>query len=120
MVAHKNHRHPMALQAEVRKKLFAEGKIDEHGNKIVKGGAAPPPPPPPTSKPSPNMLMSGMTVENKPLTSTPSPIVLSPREKLEALPDAEIIEKAKTLDLLKEGASREDLVNSLLVEGAEG
>lgn len=118
MVAHKNHRHPMALQAEVKRKLFAEGKIDEHGNKIVKGGAKPPPPPPP-SKPSTNMVTSGSTVARK-ADATSKPIVLTPREKLEALPDAEIVAKAETLNLNKEGADREALINALLKAGAEG
>ena len=117
-MARTNHRHPMALQAEVKRRLFAEGKIDKHGNKIVKGGSAPPPPPPP-SKPSTNMVTSGSTVARKP-GATSKPIVLSPREKLEALPDAEIVAKAKTLNLNTAGAGREKLIEALLKAGAEG
>ena len=65
------------------------------------------------------MVTSGSTVTQK--TSAPSkPIVLSPLEKLEALPDAEIIAKAETLNLNKEGANRESLIKALLAAGAEG
>lgn len=119
MAIQRNHRHPMALQAEVRKRLFAEGKIDEYGNRIPKEGAKPAPPPPPP-KPRPGMVTSGSMLERKSLTSSPRLIVLSPREKLEALPDSEIIEKVSVLGLNVEGADRESLINSLLEAGAEG
>lgn len=118
--AHRNHRHPMALQAEVKKRLLAEGKIDEHGNKLVKGAPKVPPPPPPSRPKNVNMVTSGSTEVRAPLTATPNLIVLSPREKLEALPDAEILAKAETLNLNKEGASRDTLINALLEAGAEG
>lgn len=121
----RNVRHPMALQAEVKKQLAAEGKLDEHGNRIHKGGKPKPPPPPPASGPS-NMLRTGATEVRAPIGGSASSVpssgtaALSPREKLEALPDAEIVSKADTLGLNKEGATRDDLINSLLEAGAEG
>jgi len=112
-----NHRHPAALQAEVKRKLLAEGKIDEYGNRIVKGEAMSPPPPPPPATPS-TMLRTGGTEVRK-TTHTSAPVVLSAKEKLEALPDAALIEKAKALGI-KQGSSRKDLILKLLDEEAAG
>lgn len=115
-----NPRHPSALQAEVRAKLLAEGKIDEHGNRIVAKTSPKVPPPPPKAAPAPAMLTTAGTIETKPAPTVSDRPKLSSREKLETLPDTEIIAKASTLGLNTEGASRTDLINSLLEAGAEG
>ena len=110
-----NHRNPRALQAEVKARLAAEGKLNEHGERKVPLVKAAPPAPPPRSQP---MLRSGDTTTTKPFGVQPQR--LSAKDKLEALPDADLIAKAKALNLNKEGASRDDLINALLAAGAEG
>jgi len=115
-----NPRHPAALQAEVRERLRAEGKIDQHGNRIKTNEPQKIPPPPPKAAPASAMLTTAGTAETKPAPTVSDRPKLSSREKLETLPDAEIIAKASTLGMNTEGASRDDLINSLLEAGAEG
>lgn len=111
-----NHRHPMALQAETRARLKAQGLLDEHGNRKVDPKAPKVPAPPPPARPS--MLTSGNTLERK-MTLPPQPATLSAKEKLEALPDDELKAKATTLNL-DETVGRDALIKSLLDAGAEG
>lgn len=90
-----NPRHPFILQAETRARLKKAGKLPAEPQPAAQSPAAPPPPPPAAA------------------AAPSAPAELSAREKLEALPDEELKERAEKL-LLDPDQDREALIDALL------